>query len=751
MTMDTKAQQFQAWLQRGHDHTWSGNWQEAANAYRQAIRYQEDDPLAHTSLGLALYESDDLSGALAAYQRALVLNPNELSALQKIAEIHAQQGNATQAAAYFMRVADGYMKVRQPAQAVRAWQQVVRHDSTNHRAYRRLADAYQRGRRYDLAAQALLGLARVHGEANDSQNAAALAREAIALKPDYTAAHHFLSLIDTPTGARLANAPLPRGTNILRGAATPATSLDLSDEEEDTPRRPIASTTQLAQERALANLANSFFAGEGGDLALEGLKAQALDLQTRGLTEEAIRTYEAVIQQGGGSDDIYYTLGTLYQSFFRPDDALQMYRRVTASPDYATAAYFGIGQSYQNTGRMDEALTAFLEAAKLIDLQSVEKEQADEIIKLYESLADSYDAKGDKAQSEHFLGQLTEFLSQRGWEDKMREFQARMGGATTDLTVLELIENAANPSVLAALEAASQYQSKGMIRAAIEELYWGMNDAPNYLPMHTQMAELFLLNGKQDEAVAKMVTVAEVALTRGKTTHAIRAYERAIEMNSTDQNVRSRLIDLLMVNGAVDAAMQHYVQLAEGFYQLAQLDRAVEKLNEALRIAPRADPEQEWSLNIQRRLADIHLQRLDGRRAVAALEGIYQQRPLEVETVRQLTALYVRLGAEERALAVMEETATRLRDANGRPAALHYLGQEIKQHPTHPAIIRLYGAMQAEGDDKEGAARSWEKAVELWIRRGDKAQGGALLRRMIALRTANESRYRAMLEHVMKG
>lgn len=745
--MNSKAQQFQSWLQKGHDYAWAGNWRDAANAYRQAIGYQDNDALAHISLGLALYESGDLNAALTAYQRALALNPNEVPALQKIAEILAQQGDPRQAATYFMRVADGYMKLRQPAQAVRAWQQVVRHEPTNRTAYRRLADAYQRGRRNDLAAQALLGLARVHSETNDNKQAAAFAREALALKPDYTPAKHFLSLIDTPTGSHLGAAATPRPTGLLRGAPPPSPMLNLSEEE---PQNRIASTTQLAQERALARLADSFFAGEGGDLEVEGLKAQALDLQTRGLTEEAIRTYEQVVQRGGGTDDVDYTLGTLYQSLFRHDEAIKMYRRVTNAPDYATAAHFAIGQCYQNTGRMDEALAAFLEAAKRIDLQRVEKGQADEIIKLYEGLADSYDAKGDKEQAEHFLAQLTEFLSQRGWEDKLRELQTRLGGDSTDLTVAEFLENAANPEVLAALEAAGQYQSHGMYRAALEELYWGMDAAPYYLPLHSQMAELFLLIGKPEEAVSKMMMIAEAALTRGKPTQAIRAYERAIEMNSSDQNVRSRLIDLLMLNGAVDNAMHHYVKLAEGFYQLAQVDRAVEKLNEALRIAPRATPSAEWGLKIQRRLADIHTQRLDGRRAVAALEGIYQARPLEIETVQQLTALYFRLGAEERALTVIEDTTARLLETEGQIAAYRYLQHEVTQQAQNPNVIKLYGAFQVEWDEKEGAARTWERAVELLVRKGEKAQASALLRRIIALRTANEPRYRAMLEHLMK-
>src|SRR5690349_2756580 len=99
--MTGNGQRYQEWLQRGHDLAWQGQWRDAATAYQQAIRFIDNEPIAHVSLGLALYEVGDLPAALAAYQRAAELNPGEVAALQKIAEIHAQQGNSPQAATAF--------------------------------------------------------------------------------------------------------------------------------------------------------------------------------------------------------------------------------------------------------------------------------------------------------------------------------------------------------------------------------------------------------------------------------------------------------------------------------------------------------------------------------------------------------------------------------------------------------------------------------------------------------------------------
>ncbi len=123
---------------------------------------------------------------------------------------------------------------------------------------------------------------------------------------------------------------------------------------------------------------------------------------------------------------------------------------------------------------------------------------------------------------------------------------------------------------------------------------------------------------------------------------------------------------------------------------------------------------------------------------------------MEIETVQQLTSLYFRLGAEERALNVIEDTTNRLLHTEGQTTAYRFLQHEVTQQATNPTVVKLFGTFQSEWGESDGAARSWEKAVELFVRKGDKAQAGALLRRIIALRTTNEARYRAMLEHLMK-
>lgn len=758
---------YQELLDRGHDLAWTGNWEEAATLYRRAIEMRSDDPDAYIDLGLALYESGRFSQALDAYKGALRADPTNVNALKKIAEIYAKQGDKLKAASTYLMLADGYMQARQPIEAVRAWQQVVRYDPMNRVAYRRLADAYSRGRRNDLAAQATIALARVYSEEGDKQAAIQLAEEAIDLQPDFTPAHQLLAMLqDSPTTQAAVGTGHLSGTRGLRGrtgllrrgSTTGPLDMDILEldnvEEARVKARPEREETgpspaELAQQRALARLAEAFFEGESVDLTIEALKAKAIDLQTRGLVDEAARTFEDIIDAGGESEDVYFALGSLYKMMLRFDDAIEVFERVVESKEYSMAAYFSIGQCYQSQGRADEARLAFHQALDALDLRRVEYEQVDEVIAIYEGLADAYEAKGDREQAEHFTNVLAEFLATHGWDDKLREVHARMGVVGVE-GFGDILESENDQAVLAAIEAAKQYHQKHRVRGAIDELYSVLTLAPYYLPLHLLLADLYLEDGRPEDAVAKLVMVAEVYLARANLSQGIQVLNRALEIAPTDQNVRGRVIDLSIKHGEIDAALKHYLQLADGFYQLAQGERAIEKLNEALRLAPRGNPDNAWGLQIQRRLGDMHMQRLDWRRATTAFEAIHSARPDDLDVAQQLISLYYRQGADDRALGMLETTSDRLFELKGPQETLKFLQAQSSQRPEDVKLLDFIGKVYQALEDPEMAAKVWERAVELWVRQGETVQAAALLRRMIALHTRQEKRYRAMLDHLLK-
>lgn len=750
MTDQERERAFERFMDQGHDFSWSGQWVRAAEAYRRALELKPETVAAYTSMGLALMNAGRREEALRAYLRAEELRPGDPAALAKIAEIYETLNQPKSAAATYLMLADRFMVQRQPGLAVRAWQQTVRHDPHNKTALRRLAEAYRRGKRPDFAAQALVALARAHQEEGQTNQAIACCEQALALRPGLAAARTMLSQLRGTTPMSM-----PRETAPPREVPRPHADewTDEEEEEESGTVAQAATPTEQATQMALVRMAEAFFeAAEGADLSLEALKARALDFQTRGLIEEAAKTYREVCDQGGETPEVLYNLGILYQEMLRFDDAIATLERVVVQPDYAMAAHFAIGQCYQRKGRIDEALDHFLEAIKIVDMQNVDRDRADDLIKLYEGLADSYEAKGDRAQAEHFTGALAEFLSSRGWEDKLRELRHRVGtltGTNEPITLAEMLEAPDNDAVLQAMQSTQAYLEAGLYGTAIAECYWAVGLAPHYLPLHLRLADLFARQGRVGAAVDKYVMVADVYLMRGNHTKAVHCYQSAVDLAPLDQNVRSKLVDLLISHGNIDMALEHYLALAEGFYQLAQGDRAIERLNEALRLAPRGAPERQWSLEIQRRLADIHLQRLDWRRAAAALEAVVSQAPDDAEASQRLIDLYYKLGHEERALRALEEASQRMTERGNSANALTLWRNQAELRPDDLELQRRLGEQCAAAGDVAGACTAWEPLVERYVRGGQAPHAMALLRKMISLHPPREASYRRQLNALM--
>ena len=82
------------------------------------------------------------------------------------------------------------------------------------------------------------------------------------------------------------------------------------------------------------------------------------------------------------------------------------------------------------------------------------------------------------------------------------------------------------------------------------------------------------------------------------------------------------MIGLLISHGEIDQALDHYLILADSYYHLAQIDRAREVYQEALKLAPRGAPEKRWQVRILHKIGDIDMQRVDWKRAIEAYEQI---------------------------------------------------------------------------------------------------------------------------------
>ncbi|NIV40560.1 MAG: tetratricopeptide repeat protein, partial [Anaerolineae bacterium] len=497
-------------IRDGLDLAWGGDWEGALEAYEVALAEMPEDPTVHSHVGLACHELKRYEQALEAYTKASKLAPQDPAPLARIAEIHEAMGQRHAAADALVSMAVVHQGWRDWTQAIEAYQRATKLYPDHLPALRALAQIYVQVDQPQHAVQEYLNLARAYERHGRSEGALEQCQRALELDPKH------------PTARALARA-LQRGESIDDFRAAPITS------EEG------ASPVDMARDKALEELAGIPFEEEAEEPPprpdepeapakpalsrhqIDTLVAKAIDLQTRGLIDEAISTYTEVIDAGVDRPAAHFNLGLLYQQRFRFESSIREFRQAVGHPQYALGSHFALGECYKVLGRIDDALEHFVEVLKIVDLGTVERDQVDDLIQLYDALAESYLAKGDPKKALSFTNSLVDFLSSKGWEDKAMEARQRLDSMSEDGVTMSLAEFLVSDSadkILSAMSLSQEYVRRGAYTAAVEVCYDAIEAAPTYLPLHLRLAEIFAQGARTEDAVAKYQMVADLYIVR---------------------------------------------------------------------------------------------------------------------------------------------------------------------------------------------------------------------------------------------
>ena len=251
---------------------------------------------------------------------------------------------------------------------------------------------------------------------------------------------------------------------------------------------------------------------------------------------------------------------------------------------------------------------------------------------------------------------------------------------------------AQSAGVVESMNRVHQLVRQGNTRAAMDEAYDALRHAPAYLPLHRLMADLLIQENRLPDAIAKLSVVARAYSVRGEVGHGIKLLRRIIELAPTDLPARSRLIELLLARGQIDDAITEYLELADIYYRLAELDMARKTYTTALHAIQQTDAGRGWTVHILQRMADIDMQRLDWRQAVRVFEQIRTLRPDDQGARKQLVELHARLGQTEQVTAELDGFLTYLA-GNGKPEeAVPFLKDLVMEHGDQPLFRRALAA-----------------------------------------------------------
>jgi tetratricopeptide (TPR) repeat protein len=122
--------------------------------------------------------------------------------------------------------------------------------------------------------------------------------------------------------------------------------------------------------------------------------------------------------------------------------------------------------------------------------------------------------------------------------------------------------NMAAQLLIAEAEAA---MSEGKWEVAIDNCFSVILSDPEYLPVHMMLGDIYLAQGKAEEAIAKYGVVMDTYVARNEPGIAADACRRLLELEPDNRTLKTRLGLLLLDAGEVDEAARALLTIAEGY------------------------------------------------------------------------------------------------------------------------------------------------------------------------------------------
>ena len=317
--MSGNRQRHEEAMSRGAQFAWDSDWRQAIEQFEIARSEFPDDPVPYIRIGQAYLESVEYDEALRFYQQAARLDPRNVVTLGRVADVLERSGQLGDAARVYLAVAEVHLKERSLDPAIANWERATRLDPNLLSARQRLALIYQRMGYTRDSIREHLALARIYQLRGDIQQAAAVCKSALEMDPGNLDILAAVALLrqgvmmeevpdEPPPSGPPSLAPSPSlGASVTDAVRTAAQAFESSqvlgwEEEAEPEDEGGGSPVEEARQAALANLAGIVFEEDsaGADAMLskadrDALISKAIELQTRGEIDEAIRILRTVL------------------------------------------------------------------------------------------------------------------------------------------------------------------------------------------------------------------------------------------------------------------------------------------------------------------------------------------------------------------------------------------------------------------------------------------------------------------------
>src|SRR5215469_10201446 len=294
------------------------------------------------------------------------------------------------------------------------------------------------------------------------------------------------------------------------------------------------------------------------------------------------------------------------------DDAIALCEELLDNPDYALSCYYALGQCARAEGNIEQAASYFDEAVDRVNLDALNREESDQLLQLCQEAADGARPVGGNipqrggrgktaspsptppppdmaptpdadfppmgssahlaAVSGGFDGSPDDALAAAGLGGAgsvAPYYSSTMPPATAGDQLSQLINNLGSgisgvragvgtlpepqrAQVTAAVRDIENYVAHGLLTAAIEECLRVMELAPQYLDVHLMLGEIYVRQGKIEQAIAKYAVLIDIYLANNRIDDAISTYRRILQLEPNNLTYRVKLLELLKTQGRTE-------------------------------------------------------------------------------------------------------------------------------------------------------------------------------------------------------
>ncbi|OQY34661.1 MAG: hypothetical protein B6243_05320 [Anaerolineaceae bacterium 4572_5.2] len=761
---------FQKAMNEGHSAAWDQMWDKAAVSYRAALKESPDHPKALSSLGLALYQMQKFEEALQIYRRASEVSPNDPIPFEKVAQLSERLGSLKDAVNAAMKSADLYLTQRDINKAIENWARVTQLNPEHIMAHSRLALSHERLGHKQQAVTEYLAVASLLQRSGKLDKATELVNRALQILPNGQAGQQAQALLSA--GQLLPKPIRPRGgTGPIRMAQ--AKQWSKPEKEADAGLDPISEASQKAM-MMLAEILFEYSDDGEGVKARKGLQAimhgtgqlslqkvtntkvvmhlgQAIDAQSKNQDELAADELERALEAGSDHPALYFDLGMLRSKGERLESAIRHLQQAVRHEEFGLAARLLVGQNLHRLGRISEAATEYLEALKLADAMLAPSEQADALRQLYEPLIEAQSQETDDDAHIRLCDNISEMLMRSDWRERLRDARQELPQSDGAMPIAEILIQAQSSQVLGAMANVHELARRGSMRSAMDEAFQAITYAPTYLPLHSLIGDLLIQDGRVEDAIAKISVVAHAYSVRGEANQATILLRKVIQLSPMDLAARTKLIDQLTARGQIDDAIDEYLNLADIYYRLAELDMARKTYTTALRAAQQGNADRSWNVRILRRMADIDMQRLDWKRALRVFEQIRTLRPDDRVVRLNLVDINLKMMHKPQALAELENYLAYLNENQNLKDAIPFLEDLLTDHGSQVELRQALAEQYQNAGRAEDAISQFDSIAEMLLGVGDKEGALQAITMILTMNPPNVEEYRQLLTSIQSG